>query len=134
MGGEENKNLRPISELARSFGYNRDYLTQLIRRGDIAGEKVGKFWHSTNEAVAEFHKRIELAKKQRWGELSQLRKVKDLDVIARQSLAETPAHNSSQPPLTLRGGDTVLPLRVRGRQRELRTIKFLEEGTIFQLF
>ena len=83
-----NGNLLPVSELARRFKYNSDYLTQLIRRGEVRGEKVGKFWHATYEEVAAFHERKEAEKRRRWEALSRERKQGRALDVERPSLAE----------------------------------------------
>jgi len=44
----------PLHEAARVYGYTRDHLGYLIRKGDIRGEKLGSFYFTTHEWVKNY--------------------------------------------------------------------------------
>jgi hypothetical protein len=43
-----------LREGARISGYNQDYLGYLIRRGELAGQKIGRNWVTTEAAVRKY--------------------------------------------------------------------------------
>ncbi|MFA6437590.1 MAG: hypothetical protein WC242_05245 [Candidatus Paceibacterota bacterium] len=44
----------PLHEAARVYGYTRDHLGYLIRKGDLKGEKLGSFYFTTHEWVKNY--------------------------------------------------------------------------------
>jgi hypothetical protein len=44
----------PLHEAARVYGYTRDHLGYLIRKGDLRGEKLGSFYFTTHEWVKNY--------------------------------------------------------------------------------
>ena len=50
---------RPLSDLAREFGYTTDYLRLLIGKGRIAATKRGLRWYSTRAAIERYRREVE---------------------------------------------------------------------------
>jgi len=48
------KSLTTLSELAKQYNYHQDYLSQLIRKGEIKGEKVGRSWCTTPAEIERY--------------------------------------------------------------------------------
>ncbi|MFA6000429.1 MAG: helix-turn-helix domain-containing protein [Candidatus Paceibacterota bacterium] len=48
------KKVIPLSEASKIYGYHSDYLSSLIRKGEIKGKKVGGSWFTTEEAIKEY--------------------------------------------------------------------------------
>src|SRR3989344_1406539 len=67
---EKADNLVALSELADVFGYTRDHLAYLCRKGEVAGQKIGRSWYSSHEAVAAYQREIEAVQSERWAEMS----------------------------------------------------------------
>jgi len=50
---------RPLSDLAREFGYTSDYLRLLIGKGRLAATKRGLRWYSTRAAIERYRREVE---------------------------------------------------------------------------
>src|SRR3990167_1750154 len=46
----------PLAEAASYVPYSQDYLSLLARKGKLHAKKIGRNWHTTVEAVLEYHK------------------------------------------------------------------------------
>lgn len=51
---ENLKKVISLSEASKIYGYHSDYLSSLIRKGEIKGKKVGGSWFTTKEAIQEY--------------------------------------------------------------------------------
>lgn len=51
---ENLKKVISLSEASKIYGYHSDYLSSLIRKGEIKGKKVGGNWFTTREAIQEY--------------------------------------------------------------------------------
>lgn len=51
---ENLKKVISLSEASKIYGYHSDYLSSLIRKGEIKGKKIGGNWFTTEEAVKEY--------------------------------------------------------------------------------
>jgi hypothetical protein len=51
---ENLKKVISLSEASKIYGYHSDYLSSLIRKGEIKGKKVGGNWFTTEEAIKEY--------------------------------------------------------------------------------
>jgi hypothetical protein len=51
---ENLKKVISLSEASKIYGYHSDYLSSLIRKGEIKGKKVGGNWFTTKEAVNDY--------------------------------------------------------------------------------
>lgn len=49
--------LEPLSVLSKRYDYHRDYLSQLIRKGEIEGEKIGRSWCTTPAEIERYKMR-----------------------------------------------------------------------------
>jgi len=74
-----NEKLVPVGELAQRYGYSRDHLAYLCRRGEMQGVKSGRTWMTTEEEVQRYQKAITEIQVERWDKMSKA-----------QSLPETP--------------------------------------------
>ncbi len=52
FGGEDE--LIPLKELAKDSPYSQDYLSLRARQGKLDAVKIGRVWHSTKKALAEY--------------------------------------------------------------------------------
>lgn len=52
--GNNKKTLIPLSVLAKEYKYHSDYLSQLIRKGEIEGEKIGRSWCTTRSQIERY--------------------------------------------------------------------------------
>ena len=48
------KKVISLSEASKIYGYHSDYLSSLIRKGEIKGKKIGGNWFTTKEAIQEY--------------------------------------------------------------------------------
>jgi len=71
MSPDERYNLKPLVELAKAFGYTRDHLAFLCRKGEIRGEKVGRGWMASFHEVEQYQKRVNQVQEKRWDKLSE---------------------------------------------------------------
>lgn len=46
--------LMSLAEAAELFGLSHSHLRKLVREGKIWGKRVGRYWVTTEEAVAEY--------------------------------------------------------------------------------
>jgi hypothetical protein len=44
----------PAAEVARKYGYVRDYVARLCRQGKVRGRRLGKLWYVDAESFAAF--------------------------------------------------------------------------------
>jgi hypothetical protein len=44
----------PAAEIARKYGYDRDYIARLCRQGKVRGRRLGKLWYVDTESFAAF--------------------------------------------------------------------------------
>ncbi len=51
---ENIKKVISLSQASRITGYHSDYLSALIRKGEIKGEKVGGNWFTTEEEIKDY--------------------------------------------------------------------------------
>jgi hypothetical protein len=42
------------AEIARKYGYVRDYVARLCRQGKVRGQRLGKLWYVDTESFATF--------------------------------------------------------------------------------
>ncbi|TSA45551.1 hypothetical protein D4R52_02270, partial [bacterium] len=101
MPPEEQNKLYPVAKLAKVFGYTRDHLAAMCRSGQILGQKSGRSWVTTYQAVAKYQEEVDKVQKLRWNELSEKQSLTPhvAAVVANSSAASLrPAS-----PLSLRG-------------------------------
>lgn len=48
------KKILSLSQASKITGYHADYLSALIRKGDLKGEKIGGSWFTTEEEVKNY--------------------------------------------------------------------------------
>jgi len=51
---EDKQELISLAEAARRYGFNRDYLSELARRGRLKAQKIGNMWVTTSAHVEEY--------------------------------------------------------------------------------
>ncbi|MBM3150544.1 MAG: helix-turn-helix domain-containing protein [Chloroflexi bacterium] len=51
---EDKHQLISLAEAARRYGFNRDYLSELARRGRLKAQKIGNMWVTTSADVEEY--------------------------------------------------------------------------------
>jgi hypothetical protein len=51
---EDLKKVISLSQASKITGYHSDYLSALIRKGEIEGEKIGGNWFTTEEAIKDY--------------------------------------------------------------------------------
>ena len=44
----------PLAQAAKSYGYTRDHLGYLIRKGDLKGKKIGAYYYTTDEWIEKY--------------------------------------------------------------------------------
>ena len=48
------KKVIPLNQASRISGYHSDYLSALIRKGEMQGEKIGGNWFTTEEEIKNY--------------------------------------------------------------------------------
>src|SRR3989344_1412739 len=93
MGAKQNSNLIDLSELAKKFGYTRDHLAFLCRTGEVKGEKAGRSWMASEQALQAYQKRVEVTQNQRWEEASKQQRLPEPQPkpVAIRVAAQSPA-------------------------------------------
>ena len=51
---ENLKKIVSLNQASKIFGYHSDYLSALIRKGEIKGEKIGGSWFTTEEEMKNY--------------------------------------------------------------------------------
>lgn len=51
---ENLKKAIPLNQASKISGYHSDYLSALIRKGELKGEKIGGSWFTTEEAIKDY--------------------------------------------------------------------------------
>lgn len=65
----------PAGEVAKHFGYTRDYILMLSREGKIDAQKIGHRWYVNFDSAKSFFARAKVERDERRREMSEIRKI-----------------------------------------------------------